>query len=211
MQCQIFKEQEKNKSVELQQNYYSEDKFILADKMVCVGKYYPKHGKPFQNMDEFSNKILDIKKDETSLSNTNEKYYYEESIKYFANKLSGILSDTSEYVICVMPSHLKGTNQSGIRTIVRQICLKMNNIIDGTDILSRKYTLPKKHLCGERNQGEEIKSLTVADEGIIIDRQILLVDDVTTTGTSLNAGMFVLKQHGCGLVALLALGKTQQE
>lgn len=61
MQCQIFKEQEKNKSAELQQNYYSEDKFIPADKIVCVGKYYPKHVKPFQNMDEFSNKILDIK------------------------------------------------------------------------------------------------------------------------------------------------------
>ncbi len=205
MQCQMFKEQEKNKLAELQQNYYSEGKFIPVDMMVCVGKYYPKHGKPFQNMDEFSNKILDIKKDEASLSNTNEKYYYEESIKYFTNKLLGILSDTSEYVMCVMPSQWKGTNQSGIRTIVRQICLKMNNIIDGTDILSRKYTLPKKHLGGERNQGKEIKSLTVADEGTIRDRQILLVDDVTTTGTSLNAGIFVLKQHGCGLVALLAL------
>ncbi|PKP60723.1 MAG: hypothetical protein CVT88_02210 [Candidatus Altiarchaeales archaeon HGW-Altiarchaeales-1] len=210
MQCQIFKEQEKNNLVEAHQNC-SEDKFIPADKIVYVGKYYPKHGKPFQDMDEFSNKILDIKKDETSLSNTNEKYYYKESIKYFTNKLSGILSDTSEYVICVMPSHWKGTNQSGIRTIVRQICLKRNNITDGTDILSRKYTVSKKHLGGERNQDEEIKSLTVADEGIIRNRQILLVDDVTTTGTSLNAGMFVLKQYGCELVALLALGKTQPE
>lgn len=73
--------------------------------------------------------------------------------------------------MCVMPSHWKGTNQSGIRTIVRQICLKMNNIIDGTYILSRKYTLPKKHLGGERNQGEEIKSLTVADEGTYNQRQ----------------------------------------
>lgn len=213
MQCLIFKDEEKNKLVESYQNYYSEDefKFVPAEKIISLGKYYPMHGKRFEDMDEFSNKIIDIKKEEISISNPNEKYYYEESVKYFTNKLSDILSGTSECVVCIMPSHWKGTNQSGIRKIIRQLCLKRNNIIDGTDILLRGYTVSKKHLGGERNFKEEIKSLNVGDkcEDIIRGRQIILMDDVTTTGTSLNAGMFVLKQHGCEPVALLAFGKTQ--
>jgi predicted amidophosphoribosyltransferase len=37
------------------------------------------------------------------------------------------------------------------------------------------------------------------------------MDDVTTTGTSLEAGKYLLERAGVALVALLALAKTQRE
>ena len=59
-----------------------------------------------------------------------------------------------------------------------------------------------------RDLQEEIRSLTVRNENIIKDQQVLLMDDITTTGTSLKAGKYVLEQAGAKIVALLALGET---
>ena len=61
---------------------------------------------------------------------------------------------------------------------------------------------------GERNLQKEIRSLTVRNENIIKGQQVLLMDDITTTGTSLKAGKIVLKRAGAKIVALLAIGKT---
>ena len=59
-----------------------------------------------------------------------------------------------------------------------------------------------------RDLQEEIRSLTVRNENIIKDQQVLLMDDITTTGTSLKAEKYALEQSGAKIVALLALGKT---
>ena len=62
-----------------------------------------------------------------------------------------------------------------------------------------------------RDLQEEISSLTVRNKNIIKNQQVLLMDDITTTGTSLKAGKIVLKRAGAKIVALLALGKTQSD
>ncbi len=59
--------------------------------------------------------------------------------------------------------------------------------------------------------GVRNRIFTVRNEGIVKGRQVLLMDDVTTTSTSLKAGRCVIEQAGAKLVALLALAKTQRE
>lgn len=199
MQCRILRDPEKNKLID------SDPKNI-----VTLGKYYPKHGRPYKDMDEFSNMILDIKKDETKLDpKSGEYYYYKKAINYFTNRLRSILSDTEEYVICVMPTHAVGTAPSGIRTIAKRLCSPP--IIDGTDVLSRVFEIPKKAIDGSRDLPLETESLTVRNENIVKEQQVLLLDDVTTTGTSLRVGKYLLERAGAKLVALLALAKTQSE
>ena len=185
MQCRIFRDPEMNRRVDSDPNHIE-----------TLGKYYPKRGRPYRDMDEFSSMILDIKKD----GNPQSRDY--DAINYFADRLHSILSDRDKYVICVHPTHKKGIVFTGMRTIAKRLCEYSSQRIDGKDVLLRAFKIPKKSIGGggERDLQKEI---------IIRGQQVLLMDDITTTGTSLKAGKIVLKHAGAKIVALLALGKTQ--
>lgn len=194
--CRIFRDPEKNKLIDSD-----------PENIITLGKYCPKYDRSYEDMDKFSHMILNIKKDERELDpQSGEYYYYKKAINYFTNQLRSTLSDTEEYVICVIPTHAVGTEPSGIRTIAKRLCSPP--IIDGTGVLSRAFEIPKKTMGGSRDLQKEIESLIVSDENIIRDRQVLLMDDVTTTGTSLKAGKYRMKQAGAKIVAMLALAET---
>ena len=198
MQCRIFRDPEMNRRVDSDPNHIE-----------TLGKYYPKRGRPYKDMDEFSSMILDIKKDERRIDpQSGEYFYYKKAINYFADRLHSILSDRDKYVICVYPTSKEGIAFTGIRTIAKRLCEYSSRRIDGTDVLLRAFEIPKKSIGGERDLQKEIRSLTVRNENIIKDQQVLLMDDIMTTGTSLKAGKIVLKCAGAKIVALLAIGKT---
>lgn len=179
--CRIFRDSEKN--------------MMTLQEILYLGRYQPYYEGHNPNFDKFSRLILDVKNQRIK------------GINYFTNRLRSILSDTEEYVICVIPTHAVGTAPSGIRTIAKQLC--SHQIIDGTDVISRAYEMPKKTIGGSRDMQLEIKSLTVRNESVVKGRQVLLLDDVTTTGTSLEAGKYLIERAGAKIVVLLALAKTQ--
>jgi phosphoribosylpyrophosphate synthetase len=194
-QCRIFRNLERNKMIDSD-----------SEKIITLGNYYPKYDRPYEDMDEFSNMILGIKKDESRIDNKSEYHYFEEAISYFTHKLEPVLSDKEGYVICVMPNHTVGINSSGMGIMAKQLC--SSPVVDGTDVLSRVFKIPKKSIGGIRDDQREIDSITVKNASIVKDRQVLLLDDVTTTGTSLRAGKYLIKRAGAALVAMFALGKT---
>ena len=108
--------------------------------------------------------------------------------------------------MCVMPSSRKGTRPSGIRTIAESLC--SSRVINGTDCILRTENVPKKHLGGKRDVEAEIGSLGVQNENKIRGKTILLLDDVTTTGATFEAGTYLLKKSGAMDVIALALSKT---
>ena len=179
--CRIFRDSEKN--------------MVTLQEIFDLGGYHPWHDGHNPNFDEFSRLILDVKDQR------------KKGINYFTNRLRSILSDTEEYVICVIPTHAVGTAPSGIRTIAKQLC--SHPIIDGTDAISRAFEIQKKTVGGSRDMQLEIKSLAVTNESVVRGRQVLLLDDVTTTGTSLKAGKYLIEQAGAEIVVLLALARTQ--
>ena len=198
MQCRIFRDPEMNRWVDAD-----------PENIITLGVYYPKYDRPYEDMDEFSSMILDIKKDERRIDSHSREYsYYEKAINYFTNRLHSILSDKEKYVICVYPTSKEGPAFTGMRTIAKRLCKYSPQRIDGTYILLRAFEIPKKSIGGVRDLQEEIRSLTVRNENIIKDQQVLLMDDITTTGTSLKAGKYVLEQSGAKIAALLALGET---
>lgn len=181
--CRIFRDSEKNT--------------VVSQEIFDLGRYHPWHDGHNPNFDEFSRLILDVKDQRIK------------GINYFTDRLRSILSGTEEYVICVIPTHAVGTAPSGIRTIAKQLC--SHPVIDGTDVISRIFEMPKKTVGGSRDRQLEIKSLAVMNESIVRGRQVLLLDDVTTTGTSLKAGKYLIEQAGAEIVVLLALARTQWE
>ncbi|NCN68830.1 MAG: phosphoribosyltransferase [Candidatus Altiarchaeum hamiconexum] len=81
-------------------------------------------------------------------------------------------------------------------------------ITDGTDVLFRKVTLEKKSAGGLRDVQTEIHSMDMNNKDIIKNRQVLLIDDVTTTVTSLNVGKHILLLAKAKLVVMFALAQT---
>ncbi|MEA1965913.1 MAG: phosphoribosyltransferase family protein [Euryarchaeota archaeon] len=174
----------------------SENNTVALQEIFNLVSYHPWHDGHNPNFDEFSRLILDVKDQHIK------------GINYCTNRLRSILSGTEEYVICVIPTHAVGTAPSGIRTIAKKLC--SHPVIDGTDIISRVFEIPKKTVGGSRDMQSEIKSLAVTNESVVRGRQVLLLDDVTTTGTSLKAGKYLIEQAGAEIVVLLALARTQR-
>ncbi len=175
----------------------SENNTVALQDIFNLGIYYPWNDGHNPNFDAFSRVILDVKDQNTK------------GINYCTNSLRSFLSSTEEYVICVIPTHAAGTAPSGIRTIAKQLC--SHSVIDGTDVISRVFEIPKKTVGESSDMQLEIKSLAVTDESVVRGRQVLLLDDVTTTGTSLKAGKYLIEQAGAEIVVLLALARTQME
>lgn len=163
--------------------------------------YHPKAGGQNPNFDEISKMILRVKNKE------------EDAIQYFTERLQSILSKDEEYVVCVVPNSDKGICTSGMMNIAKSLC-KLP-IIDGTECIRRKYTVPKKSISACRKidpekLNEEIESLIIENEYIVKGKQVLLLDDIATTGTSLEAGRYKLKEAGADLVAAIVLGHTHK-
>lgn len=167
----------------------------------CLGTYYPQHHR--EHNDPLSKDILRLKDQYSSISDK------QEVIRKYTNVMRTLLHTDSTFVICVMPNSCRGSNSSGLRDIAKNLSLPP--IIDGTGVLERIQELPAKHLGGPRNYQKEIDSLRVSARNIIRNRIVLLLDDVTTTGTSLRAGRdTLLKAHAADVVCF-ALGKTYRD
>jgi predicted amidophosphoribosyltransferase len=175
----------------------SENNTVALQDIFNLGIYHPWQDGHNPNFDAFSRVILDV------------KYQHIKGINYCTNQLRSIISSTEEYVICVIPTHAAGTEPSGVRTIAKRLCSR--SVIDGTDVISRVFEIPKKTVGESSDMQLEIKSLAVTDESVVRGRQVLLLDDVTTTGTSLKAGKYLIEQAGAEIVVLLALARTQIE
>lgn len=184
VESSIFKNSETNRNVENQSNLY-------------LVPYHPWYQGNNPDFDFHSGLILGVKRQKI------------EAIDYFYKSINNILSDNSYFVICVMPSHEQGIMPSGIRTIGKKLCIPSR--IDGTDIITRIKTIPKKTSGGPRDFSLERSSIDIINVkyiNLIKGKQVLLLDDVTTTGNSLNAAKSLLKDYGAEIVAGLALGQT---
>jgi predicted amidophosphoribosyltransferase len=183
------------------------NRLAMEGEIQSLGVYHPHHSARF---DDFSNRILMIKDyPHIDIERKLNKWALNSirAIEFFTNELHSILSEKDKYAICVVPSHKEGTAPSGIRTIARRLC--RDPIIDATNVLIRTTKMQEKANGGSRDLSREIESLGVTDNSIINSQQVLLLDDVTTSGTSLKAGKYVLEHAGAELVAMFALGQTE--
>lgn len=146
-----------------------------------------------QAFDMFSGKILDVKEKK------------ERGISYFFQQLDEEIC--KGVAICVVPSHTESyKNDSGIAELARR--LARNGRIDKTDYLIRTKTIDKLAYGGSRDLRVQLDSLGVNPEMNVEGDVILIVDDVTTSGASLEACRRILLEHGAKRVAMLALGQS---
>jgi predicted amidophosphoribosyltransferase len=146
-----------------------------------------------QAFDMFSGKILDVKEKK------------ERGISYFFQQLDEEICKGVS--ICVVPSHTEGlSNDSGIAELARR--LARNGRIDKVDFLVRTKTIDKLAYGGSRDISVQLDSIGVNPYMTVEGDVVLIVDDVTTSGASLEACRKILLESGAERVAMLALGQS---
>lgn len=160
-----------------------------------LGIYYPKRSSSHYSC-RYSQKILLFKKGGPV-------------VKEFCELICQYLSTKSLFIVCPYPASSVGYAGRPLQNLVKAICAKLPNCQDGTEVIFRKIPVSKKSTGGLRNYELEISSLEIVNADRVVNQQVLLIDDVTTTGTSLRAGASLLLDKGAAVVVKLALGQTE--
>ena len=150
----------------------------LQDMIIFYGKYHPYHGGNNPEFDQFSGKILDLKSDRNN------------AVTYFFNLIKDVNFDNTQ-VIVIVPSHTPSNKMSSVRKLAIMLA-KYKNWVDATDSIVRTHEIAKLAYGGNRSIDTQLSSLRVKNIQLLKNRNVLVFDDVTTSGNSLYATMQLL-------------------
>jgi hypoxanthine phosphoribosyltransferase len=147
--------------------------------------------------DYFSEKILELKRKEKT------------SIDFWFEELKKHLKMDDSFAIAVVPSHSSGNQESGIHLVAKKLAKSLpEKITDATLCLIRVKNIERLSTGGNRELDIHFESMKVINLELIQNKNVLLLDDVSTTGNSLRAGKELLLKAGASKVKCVALGKT---
>lgn len=135
------------------------------------------------------------------------------SAPLFAEWMARLLKDVENPLCIPVPLHwtrlfMRTYNQAAL---LAQEIAKHNNWAYAPSLLLRKRRTPSQ---GRLSKAERIKNIERAfavskkKKGLLLDRTIILVDDVFTTGATLNACSKTLLKAGAKEVQALTLGRV---
>ena len=119
--------------------------------------------------------------------------------------------------MCVPGSQSSGKNNNPCNNLL-SCCVKRYDGFDKLkfdydirNALFRKTTVTKNHLSDSaerRDYNDNKNSLGLSDKKLIKNKNIILIDDITTQGTTLIASRDFLLSNGASRVIMLSVGKT---
>lgn len=189
----------------LKDNFLDESKGINFDKddgIPFIGhyhrywNYYPnKHKNP--KFDSFSGKVLDLK---------NLKI---DAINYFYGILEKKIRKNIR--ICAVPSSIAEKKDSGTYRLVKKLA-KDNNRLNCLETLIRHTSVEPAHSGGKRSIQKHLSSIEISESDLIKGKDVLIIDDVYTSGNSIRACKKILiEKGGARFVQPFVLGRTVQE
>jgi phosphoribosylpyrophosphate synthetase len=160
--------------------------------IITLAFYHPRRGGSNPDFDEQSMQILSLKARNRQVIAS----YYR-----IVDPLLGW-----DFAIAVVPSRDSARIGSGIGDLAQ--LLAGPGRTDATSCLVRHTTIPKLACGGDRKLEVHLSSIRVDKAHLIRGREVLLLDDITTTGNSFRACRILLEQNGASLVKCLALAET---
>lgn len=125
------------------------------------------------------------------------------------NNIKNII-DSEDIVIMSIPSSTAG-KRNGINKVAELIA-KENKFLDKSDRLVRTKDIPKLATGGRRHKDIHLNSIKYEkDECDLLNKIIILIDDVITTANSLIATREILMEYGAKHIIALGLTKTHKE
>ncbi|MFV7785600.1 ComF family protein [Shewanella marisflavi] len=139
---------------------------------------------------------------------------YQTSLRHFQGKLLGFFRrfpELERYAainLAIIPSSTAGKESVPLRAIVQHLNLNLPQTIRyNPQFLVRTYSVPSAHEGGQRNEQIHLDSIVVGTD-IEPNVPLILLDDVYTTGSSMNACTRLLREAGVEHIYQLVLGKT---
>ncbi|GAX38096.1 phosphoribosyltransferase [Nodularia sp. NIES-3585] len=161
--------------------------FDSLPNLFYLGFYCPKDSGYFN---EYSNTILELKDQK------------EDSINFFLKEIRNFLSD-EDISIATVPSGKSINQSSGIRELAKQLVKSYSKFTDAVFCLERF-----EDSNGDRTIEKHLKTIKVANSSVIKNKKVILMDDVLTTGTSIQACQKLLLEAGAKEIKVIVLGKT---
>jgi predicted amidophosphoribosyltransferase len=165
---------------------------VVCDGVMFLGDYWRNDRRA--DSDTFSKQILQLKKRN------------ENAIGEFLNMLGSAALPEFDAIACV-PTHRFDPQDSGVRELGQRLALRLG-AIDATRCLFRTVNVPKNAYGANRRDYIHLESIVVRDSNLIADKNVLLLDDVLTTGSSMRACRWLLSEAGAQEVKPLALART---
>jgi predicted amidophosphoribosyltransferase len=80
-------------------------------------------------------------------------------------------------------------------------------------LIKKRYDLPQSQLTRQRRETNVRNSFAIADESksLISGKNIIIIVDVYTTGSTVNECSKVLKKAGCGKILVVTAARTMME
>ena len=103
---------------------------------------------------------------------------------------------------------LRGYNQSAL--LAGYIAKKLNLVIDYDSLIRIRDTVPQTELKKKERMKNLINAFTVSNSNKIKDHKIILVDDVYTTGSTLEECSKTLKKAGARKVSCLSIARVEK-
>ena len=138
-----------------------------------------------------------------------------QSIDFFVNAMSEAMDSyygkhmdyLSNMLICVVPSHAEGKYSPGLLQMAR-ILANRYGMTNASNLIKRTKTHEKKSQGGNRDIDVMLGTLDLNRYINITNKNILVLDDVTTTGNSIEAVRHLLKENGANRVFAQTLGRS---
>lgn len=158
--------------------------------------YHPYRGGSNPEFNDTSKIILDFK---------DKKSYI---VQYLSELLADKVISDAEVIICVVPSHSMNSTNSGIQQVAEKIIQVKPNCFNGLNCLKRIKDIDKLSRGGPRGLAVHLESIIVQNKELIWGKEVLLLDDVATSGNSMLACKQLLLTSGAKDVLCLAIAYT---
>ncbi len=180
--------------------YSERDRILHFEGTLKVGEefcyleiYHPYRGGSNPLFDDVSRRILDLKDGVPS------------AVKHYQQVLVPLIY--AKVPLFVVPSSDPQKTTTGIRRLVRNLTA-LGHWPDQNYNLYRKFKIDKYANGGTRDFRRQFDSLGLRMPETVTGQDALIIDDVTTTGTTFSAARKHLLDAGARRVYCLALGKT---
>lgn len=137
-----------------------------------------------------------------ALKNRDKKY-----INFLSKALNNILKK-QKITLCRIPSS-KVSKTNGCEDIIRELCKINPEFEDASQSIKRTEDIVSAHLGGKRNEELHKKTSSISDLELFNNKDVLLIDDIITTGASARAySQLIEEKTNPKSLNLLIFGKT---
>lgn len=147
--------------------------------------------------------ILDLKGDNQVKAATAARYFATEALQYIKAHYGVGTID----IFTIVPGHKADSLSKPLTDIIRVLAAR-TGATPMPGLLRRKSDIEKLAHGGNRSLPTHLTSIAVTNPIEIVGKTVLVLDDVMTSGNSLAACEFLLRQANVRNVITLALAKT---